>query len=80
MKCQPQFVAGDTAPSREGDASSSAKKCPGKYTHRGVAGGIGHSLPQEAPQAFAKPSSMSIVINCNIANGWFHDCKRSLTF
>ena len=26
----------------------------GKYTHRLIKGGIGHNLPQEAPQAFAE--------------------------
>jgi hypothetical protein len=26
----------------------------GKYAHRNIDGGIGHNLPQEAPQAFAK--------------------------
>jgi hypothetical protein len=26
----------------------------GKYQHRNVSGGIGHNLPQEAPQAFAE--------------------------
>jgi hypothetical protein len=26
----------------------------GKYTHRVISGGIGHNLPQEAPQAFAQ--------------------------
>jgi hypothetical protein len=30
-------------------------KLPGKYEHRVVEGGIGHNLPQEAPQAFAQP-------------------------
>jgi pimeloyl-ACP methyl ester carboxylesterase len=46
----------------EGDAngaphpppSSYAKKFVGKYTHRDIKGGIGHNLPQEAPQAFAQ--------------------------
>ncbi len=46
----------------EGDAngaphphpSSYATKFTGKYTHRDITGGIGHNLPQEAPQAFAK--------------------------
>ncbi len=46
----------------EGDAngaphpqpSSYAKKFSGKYEHRNVTGGIGHNLPQEAPQAFAQ--------------------------
>src|SRR5580765_3888568 len=46
----------------EGDAngaphpapSSYAKKFSGKYEHRDIKGGVGHNLPQEAPQAFAK--------------------------
>ena len=36
------------------DAGSYAKKFSGKYAHRVVTGGVGHNLPQEAPQAFAK--------------------------
>jgi len=36
------------------DASSCAKKFSGKYSHRIIKGGIGHNLPQEAPQAFAE--------------------------
>ena len=31
-----------------------AKKFSGKYAHRDLTGGIGHNLPQEAPQAFAQ--------------------------
>jgi len=31
-----------------------AKKFTGRYAHRDVTGGIGHNLPQEAPEAFAK--------------------------
>jgi hypothetical protein len=27
---------------------------PGKYDHRFISGGIGHNLPQEAPQAFTQ--------------------------
>jgi pimeloyl-ACP methyl ester carboxylesterase len=46
----------------EGDAngaphlepSAYAKKFSGKYEHRLIKGGIGHNLPQEAPQAFAE--------------------------
>ena len=46
----------------EGDANgaphpppaSYARKFSGKYEHRLIAGGIGHNLPQEAPQAFAQ--------------------------
>ena len=36
------------------DPSAYAKKFSGKYAHRTIAGGIGHNLPQEAPQAFAQ--------------------------
>jgi pimeloyl-ACP methyl ester carboxylesterase len=46
----------------EGDANGAphpepgayTKKFSGKYEHRTIEGGIGHNLPQEAPQAFAK--------------------------
>jgi pimeloyl-ACP methyl ester carboxylesterase len=46
----------------EGDANGAphpppaayAKKFSGKYEHRAIKGGIGHNLPQEAPQAFAQ--------------------------
>ena len=31
-----------------------AKKFGARYEHRLVEGGIGHNLPQEAPQAFAQ--------------------------
>jgi pimeloyl-ACP methyl ester carboxylesterase len=34
------------------DASSYAKKFSGKYVHRVINGGVGHNLPQEAPQDF----------------------------
>jgi pimeloyl-ACP methyl ester carboxylesterase len=36
------------------DPSAYASKFSGKYTHRNITGGIGHNLPQEAPQAFAQ--------------------------
>jgi pimeloyl-ACP methyl ester carboxylesterase len=35
-------------------ASFYAKKFTSKYSHRALTGGIGHNLPQEAPQAFAE--------------------------
>lgn len=46
----------------EGDANGAphpepeayARKFSGPYEHRTIAGGIGHNLPQEAPQAFAQ--------------------------
>jgi hypothetical protein len=34
--------------------SVGAKKSVGRYKHRNITGGIGHNLPQEAPEAFAK--------------------------
>ena len=36
------------------EAAAYAKKFSGRYQHRVVTGGIGHNLPQEAPQAFAQ--------------------------
>jgi pimeloyl-ACP methyl ester carboxylesterase len=36
------------------DASTYARKLSGKYAHRVITGGIGHNLPQEAPQEFAQ--------------------------
>ena len=36
------------------DPSAYAKKFTGKYEHRLIKGGIGHNLPQEAPDAFAQ--------------------------
>jgi len=36
------------------DASAYAGKFLGRYTHRVITGGVGHNLPQEAPQAFAQ--------------------------
>jgi pimeloyl-ACP methyl ester carboxylesterase len=36
------------------DPNSYAKKFSGKYVHRTIKGGVGHNLPQEAPQAFAE--------------------------
>jgi pimeloyl-ACP methyl ester carboxylesterase len=46
----------------EGDANGAphpepaayAKRFTGRYEHRTITGGIGHNLPQEAPQAFAQ--------------------------
>jgi pimeloyl-ACP methyl ester carboxylesterase len=47
-------LEGDANGAPHPDASSYAKKFSGKYAHRIIAGGIGHNLPQEAPQAFAE--------------------------
>lgn len=47
-------LEGDANGAPHPDPSAYAKKFSGKYLHRTVAGGIGHNLPQEAPEAFAK--------------------------
>jgi len=47
-------LQGDADGAPRPDPSSYAKKFSGKYSHRLIKGGIGHNLPQEAPQAFAK--------------------------
>ncbi|HME24695.1 MAG TPA: alpha/beta hydrolase [Acetobacteraceae bacterium] len=47
-------LEGDANGAPHPDASSYAKKFSGKYTHRLITGGVGHNLPQEAPQAFAQ--------------------------
>jgi pimeloyl-ACP methyl ester carboxylesterase len=47
-------LQGDADGAPRPDPSSYAKKFTGKYSHRLIKGGIGHNLPQEAPQAFAK--------------------------
>jgi pimeloyl-ACP methyl ester carboxylesterase len=47
-------LEGDANGAPHAEASSYAKKFSGKYSHRLINGGIGHNLPQEAPQAFAQ--------------------------
>jgi pimeloyl-ACP methyl ester carboxylesterase len=46
-------LEGDANGAPHPDASVYAKKFSGKYAHRVIKGGVGHNLPQEAPQAFA---------------------------
>jgi pimeloyl-ACP methyl ester carboxylesterase len=47
-------LEGDANGAPHPDPAVYAKKFSGKYEHRTIDGGIGHNLPQEAPQAFAK--------------------------
>jgi pimeloyl-ACP methyl ester carboxylesterase len=47
-------MEGDANGAPHPDASAYAKKFSGRYEHRLLKGGIGHNLPQEAPQAFAQ--------------------------
>jgi pimeloyl-ACP methyl ester carboxylesterase len=47
-------LEGDANGAPRPEPASYAKKFSGKYAHRTINGGIGHNLPQEAPQAFAQ--------------------------
>jgi pimeloyl-ACP methyl ester carboxylesterase len=47
-------LEGDANGAPHPDPASYAEKFTGKYAHRLIAGGVGHNLPQEAPQAFAQ--------------------------
>jgi pimeloyl-ACP methyl ester carboxylesterase len=47
-------MEGDANGAPHPDPKNYAKKFLGKYEHRLITGGIGHNLPQEAPQAFAQ--------------------------
>jgi pimeloyl-ACP methyl ester carboxylesterase len=47
-------LEGDANGAPHPEPSAYAKKFSGKYSHRLITGGIGHNLPQEAPQAFAE--------------------------
>ena len=47
-------LEGDANGAPHPEPSAYAKKFSGKYTQRTIPGGIGHNLPQEAPEAFAK--------------------------
>ena len=47
-------LEGDANGAPHPDASAYAGKFSGPYAHRVITGGVGHNLPQEAPQAFAQ--------------------------
>jgi pimeloyl-ACP methyl ester carboxylesterase len=47
-------LEGDANGAFHPDPSAYAGKFSGKYSHRTIEGGIGHNLPQEAPEAFAQ--------------------------
>jgi pimeloyl-ACP methyl ester carboxylesterase len=47
-------MEGDANGAPHPEPSAYAKMFSGKYAHRAITGGIGHNLPQEAPQAFAQ--------------------------
>ena len=45
-------LEGDANGAPHPDPSAYATKFTGKYTHRTISGGVGHNLPQEAPERF----------------------------
>jgi hypothetical protein len=47
-------LEGDANGAPHPEPAACAKKFAGKYEHRTIEGGVGHNLPQEAPQAFAQ--------------------------
>lgn len=47
-------LEGDANGAPHPDSSVYRQKFTGKYAHRLITGGVGHNLPQEAPQAFAQ--------------------------
>jgi pimeloyl-ACP methyl ester carboxylesterase len=46
-------LEGDANGAPHPDPGSYAEKFSGSYSHRTIEGGVGHNLPQEAPEAFA---------------------------
>jgi pimeloyl-ACP methyl ester carboxylesterase len=46
-------LEGDANGAPHPEASTYATKFSGSYSHRTITGGVGHNLPQEAPEAFA---------------------------
>jgi pimeloyl-ACP methyl ester carboxylesterase len=47
-------LEGDANGAPHPDPAVYARKFSGRYEHRLITGGVGHNLPQEAPQAFAR--------------------------
>jgi pimeloyl-ACP methyl ester carboxylesterase len=47
-------LEGDANGAPHPDSSAYRSKFTGRYEHRVITGGVGHNLPQEAPQAFAQ--------------------------
>ena len=47
-------LEGDANGAPHPEPSAYAGKFSGQYSHRVIPGGVGHNLPQEAPEAFAQ--------------------------
>jgi pimeloyl-ACP methyl ester carboxylesterase len=56
-------MEGDANGAPHPEPASYAKMFSGKYSHRTIEGGIGHNLPQEAPQAFAEAVVAATALN-----------------
>ena len=52
--CQAITMEGDSNGAIHAPSTAYRNKFSGKYDYRLITGGVGHNLPQEAPQAFAK--------------------------
>jgi len=50
----PITLEGDANGAPHPEPGAYAAKFSGRYAHRTVSGGVGHNVPQEAPQAFAQ--------------------------
>ena len=46
-------IEGDANGAPHSEPGAYAAKFSGPYSHRTIEGGVGHNLPQEAPEAFA---------------------------
>ena len=47
-------LEGDANGAPHTDPSSYSQRFSGKYRHRTITGGVGHNLPQDSPEEFAK--------------------------
>ena len=56
-------MEGDANGAPHPEPASYARMFSGKYSHRTIEGGIGHNLPQEAPQAFAEAVVAATALN-----------------
>ncbi len=63
-------LEGDANGAPHPDPSAYAGKFTGKYEHRTIEGGVGHNLPQEAPQALAQAIADVERVLTGGARGW----------
>ena len=61
-------LEGDANGAPHPDPAAYAGKFTGQYEHRTIPGGVGHNLPQEAPQAFAQ-AVMDVAARGSSKNG-----------